>query len=81
VLLTGPAAKMFLAKIEERCLPAVGKAAFCVDPNYRGGGAKTLLQFLEKNDILGKADFGDFAPEYIRKSDAEIADELKAENR
>ena len=73
VLLTGPAAKMFATY-----LGLAEKTKFYVDPNYRGGGAKALLQFLAKDGRLEDADFGDFSPEYIRKSDAEIADELKA---
>jgi tRNA threonylcarbamoyladenosine biosynthesis protein TsaB len=74
-LLTGPDAGLFLERLAK--IPAgtglLPAAAVSLDPEFRRGQAKILLEIAKNLDIFDNDNAALFSgPEYLRKSDAEL---------
>jgi tRNA threonylcarbamoyladenosine biosynthesis protein TsaB len=73
LLLTGPDAGIFCARLRENTPALLPEDLIFLDPECRKGRAKELLEVVKNVDIFdNRADDLFTGPDYIRKSDAEL---------
>jgi tRNA threonylcarbamoyladenosine biosynthesis protein TsaB len=78
ILVSGPDAALFMERLE--AYPKRELFCLSVDGNFRQGYARYLLELARKKySIQGRGDDDEAGPEYLRKSDAELALEEKLE--
>ena len=69
IILTGPGADLLLSRLTDLNLDS--RQDFIIDPQYRRGRARELLEIAKNATIVGTEHL-DSGPLYLRKSDAEI---------
>jgi hypothetical protein len=73
VLLTGPDAALFQERLAKNSAGPGIPAEVVLDPEFRRGRAKILLEIAKNVDIFDNDNDALFSgPEYLRKSDAEL---------